>query len=103
MKGLAGLVLSLCDLAEAEGRLLRDNIRRVGTGCALSFIAILFIGAALAFLVAAIYAAIANYTSGPLAWLIMCGVCFLISLLVFWSSSLCAKKSPKKAPKKKPK
>lgn len=101
MKGLAELVLSLCDLAEAEGRALKNGIRRTGQGCLLSGIGLLFAGAALAFITAAIYEALAGILPRPAAFLIMAGVCIVIAAGVLWSAKICSGKPPKKQPEKK--
>lgn len=96
MKGLAELVLSLCDLIEAEGRLLRKSVKRTGQGCVLSAVGIIFIGAALAFLVAAAYEAVAALVPAPVAFLILAAMCGLFAAGILWSARQCTRKSPKK-------
>lgn len=96
LKGLAELVLSLCDLVEAEGRLLKQGVNRTGRGCVLSAIALLFIGAALAFVIAAIYEALAGIVPRPVAFLVLAAACALTAFVVLWSAQKCIKKRPKK-------
>lgn len=91
MKGFAELILSLCDLAEAEGRVLRENIRKVGSGCLLSAIGILFLAAALAFLVASAYKALNLFLPQPLSLLLLSVMCALMGIVLIWSA-----RSPKK-------
>lgn len=93
---MAELVLSLCDLLEAEGRLLRQNVRRTGSGCALAGIGLVFIAAALAFLVAAIYKALSLILAPPLVMLILGCICAMIAAIFFWSAKKCLPKTRQK-------
>lgn len=55
MKGLAGLVLSLFDLCEAEGRLLQENVIATVRRSVILTLGLVFGAVALAFLVASAY------------------------------------------------
>ena len=67
MKGLAELVVSLCDLCEAEGRLLEDGILRTVRRMAFLSLGLLFGAAALALLLAALYALLTELMPTPWA------------------------------------
>lgn len=99
MKSVAELALSLCDLIEAEGRLLRVNIQRTGRGCGIMAIGLVFVAAALAFLTAAIYVWLADWLSRPAALLIMAGVCVLFAAILIWSANAWNKKPKQRAQK----
>lgn len=86
MKGFAGLILSLCDLAEAEGRELRKNIKVTGAGCMLAGIGLLFIGAAFAFCLAALYKAIATLLHPALVFVILAFSSLVIGAAILWSA-----------------
>lgn len=94
---MAELVLSLCDLLEAEGRLLRQNITRTGAGCGIAGIGLLFVCGALLFLTAAVYEILAMYMPKPLVLLVMCAICGLIAvILIIWSGKKCLPKRSQK-------
>lgn len=67
MKGLAELVVSLCDLCEAEGRLLEAGILRTVRRAALLSLGLLFGAAALALLLGALYAGLTALVPTPAA------------------------------------
>ena len=67
MKGLAELVVSLCDLCEAEGRLLEAGILRTVRRAGLLSLGLLFGAAALALLLAALYALLTALLPTPAA------------------------------------
>lgn len=94
MKGLAEFVLSLCDLAEAEGRVFRENVFRVGIGCILAALGLLFIGASLAFIAASFYHALLTITSTPMALLAISAFCAFIGFILLWLG--CFNKSGKR-------
>ena len=98
MKGLAGLVLSLCDLAEAEGRQLRKNIRATGAGCVLAGIGLLFVGAAFAFCVAALYNWLTTILHPAMVMLVLALACLMCAAIILWSAKQCVVK--KTAPRK---
>lgn len=98
MSGFARLVLSLCDLAEAEGRQFRKNIKATGAGCLLISLGILFIGAALAFCVAALYKFLAELLHPSIVFIVLALACAVIAAIILWSARKCV---PKKATTKK--
>ena len=67
MKGLAELVVSLCDLCEAEGRLLEEGILRTVRRVAFLSLGLLFGAGALALLLAALYALLTDLMPTPAA------------------------------------
>lgn len=93
---MAELVLSLCDLLEAEGRSLRTSVKRTGAGCVLITLGLLFCGAGLAFITAAIYEGLCGVVSRPIAMLILAGVCIIFAVGILWSAKLCSGKPKKK-------
>lgn len=96
MKGLAGLVLGLIDLLEAEGALLRENVLRTVRQCVILSLGLIFAGAALAFFVASTYTALAIYVSRPMALAIIGIVCALLSVTLLWIVKISEK--PARAP-----
>lgn len=83
MKGMAELVLSLCELAEAEGRVLRTNVQRMGKGCALVTIAFFFLTLALIFVLVAIYDILAIWLPKAVLLLIMGFITALLAMVFF--------------------
>lgn len=84
MRSLAAFVLSLCNLCEAEGRVLRGNVQDVSLGCAVAGIGLLFVAAALTLVVISIYEGLLAVLPMPACLLIMAGVCALIAgILLF--------------------
>lgn len=79
MKSLAELVLSLCDLCEAEGRVLRENVRNIGLGCAIAGIGLLFVAAAMALVAISIFEGLLAILPLPACLLILAVVCMLIA------------------------
>ncbi|WP_300879677.1 hypothetical protein [uncultured Desulfovibrio sp.] len=67
MKGLAELVVSLCDLCEAEGRLLQEGVLRTVRRTVTLTLGLLFGAAALALLLAALYALLTSFMPVPAA------------------------------------
>ena len=65
MKGLAELVVSLCDLCEAEGRLLQEGVLRTVRRTVTLTLGLLFGAAALALLLAALYALLTSFMPVP--------------------------------------
>ena len=86
MRGLAGLVLSFCDLAEAEGRLLRESVFRTALVCGLAWAGVLFLVAGLAFLVVAAYASLRLVLSQEAVCLVLGAVCGVFGVLFFFSA-----------------
>lgn len=67
MKGLAELVVSLCDLCEAEGRLLQEGVLRTVRRTVTLMLGLLFGAAALALLLAALYSLLTSFMPVPAA------------------------------------
>lgn len=86
MGSLAELILNLCDLLEAEGRLLRANVLRATQKGVLLVLGLLFGAAGLAFFVAAIYKALAMLVPEPVALAILGFLCLAIGIII-WSAS----------------
>lgn len=86
MKGLAELVVSLCDLCEAEGRLLEAGILRTVRRAALLSLGLLFGAAALALLLAALYALLTALLPRPAALALLGGASAGIAGILLWSA-----------------
>lgn len=89
MNSLAELILSLCDLVEAEGRLLKTNILRLFRSCVIGLIGLLFGAAALAFFVGAIYNILVEFMPQYAALAIVGLVCIVICAVLVWSAGKC--------------
>lgn len=85
MKDLAELILSLCGLLEAEGRLLKENALDLTFRCSIMVIGLLFGAAALACMVAAAYSALLLMISRPAAIALMGLMCAMASAGLLWS------------------
>lgn len=83
MKGLAELVVSLFDLCEAEGRLLQESILATARHVGLLFLGLLFGAAALALLLAALYALLNAFLSAEAVLGILGAACAVIALFCF--------------------
>lgn len=83
MKSLAELVLSLCDLGEAEGRLLRENVRNIGIGCGIAGIALLFASACIGLLIISAFDSLLAIIPLPLCLLIAAFLCALAAFILF--------------------
>ncbi|MDE7371531.1 MAG: hypothetical protein K2N07_07310, partial [Desulfovibrio sp.] len=86
MKGLAELVVSLCDLCEAEGRLLEAGILRTVRRAGLLSLGLLFGAAALALLLAALYALLTSLLPTPAALGLLGGASAVIAGLLLWGA-----------------
>ena len=84
MKGLAELVVSLCDLCEAEGRLLEAGILRTVRRVGLLSLGLLFGAAALALLLAALYALLTALLPTSAALALLGGASAAIAGLLLW-------------------
>lgn len=96
MSGVAELILSFCDLLEAEGRVLRINIMRIARGCLILTLGIAFGGAALIFFVASAYEWLLTIFSKTATLAIMGGICLLIAIVLLWGASYCGKQTKRK-------
>ena len=86
MKGLAELVVSLCDLCEAEGRLLEAGILRTVRRAGLLSLGLLFGAAALALLLAALYALLTALLPRPAALALLGCASAAIAGLLLWNA-----------------
>ena len=84
MKGLGELVVSLCDLCEAEGRLLEAGILRTVRRVGLLSLGLLFGAVALALLLAALYALLTALLPRPAALALLGCASALIAGLFLW-------------------
>lgn len=84
MKGLAELVVSLCDLCEAEGRLLEEGILRTVRRAGLISLGLLFGAAALALLLCALYAFLAALLPTPAALALLGCASAAVAGLFLW-------------------
>lgn len=85
MKGLAGLVISLFDLCEAEGRLLQESVIATVQRSVILTLGLIFGAAALAFLVASAYTSLRLFIAAPIALAIMAVICACIAGIMLWS------------------
>ena len=86
MKGLGELVVSLCDLCEAEGRLLEAGILRTVRRAALLSLGLLFGAAALALFLAALYALLTALLPTPAALALLGCASAAIAGLFLWNA-----------------
>ena len=86
VKGLAGLVVSLCDLCEAEGRLLEAGILRTVRRVGLLSLGLLFGAAALALILGALYALLTSLLPTPAALALLGGASAVIAAILLWSA-----------------
>ncbi|GJL73794.1 MAG: hypothetical protein NMNS01_29930 [Nitrosomonas sp.] len=84
MQRLAETIISLLDLAEAEGRLIQQKIIHTLVIMLVYVGAALLILAAIGFILAAIYHALALYLKTVWVFLIMGFICLLISGIAIW-------------------
>lgn len=86
MKGLAELVVSLCDLCEAEGRLLQEGVLRTVRRAVALMLGLLFGAAALAFLLAALYVLLTSLMPVPAALVTLGLASAAIAACLLWSA-----------------
>lgn len=84
MRAFAELVISLCDLCEAEGRLLQESIFATVRRLGLLLLGLLFGAAALALLLAALYAFLSSFLSAQAVLASLGAACALIALFLLW-------------------
>ena len=94
MKGLTELVIGLCDLAEAEGRLLRYNVLKTVRTAALLILGLFFGAAGAAFFVAALYRALVEIVHPAWALCILGLACMGIAGGLVWTTSARKKSTP---------
>lgn len=95
MKGLAELVVSLCDLCEAEGRLLQEGVLRTVRRTVILTLGLLFGAAALALLLAALYALLISLMPVPAALAILGLASAAVAACLLWSARRGAAPSPR--------
>ncbi len=83
MKSLAELALSLCDLLEAEGQVLRENARNLAFGCAVAGIGLIFLAGAAALVAIAVYEGLLSILPMPVCLLILAAFCACIAFAIF--------------------
>lgn len=84
MERLAETIISLFDLAEAEGRLIQQKIIHTLVVMLVYVGAALLILVAIGFILAAIYHALAVYLETVWVFLIMGSICLLLSGIAIW-------------------
>lgn len=84
MERLAETIISLFDLAEAEGRLIQQKILHTLVIMLVYIGAALLILVAIGFILAAIYHALVRYLDMVWVLLIMGSICLLISGIAIW-------------------
>lgn len=102
MNGLSALVLSLCSLIEAEGRLLQENVLRSFLRLLLLLAGVLFGVAAIAFFIAGIYSQLALFMPSALALACVGLISAFVSFIFFWSSGQWGKRKAPSAEKSSP-
>lgn len=84
MKVLTETIVSLCDLAEAEGRLLKRKVLHTLAVGLLMFVAALMLLGALGLMVVALYYALLNWLPPSLIFLTMAVFSLLLTGGVLW-------------------
>lgn len=84
MKSLTESIISLLDLVEAEGRLLRQKINQTITVAVLVLVSGLMLLAAMGLLVTAVYHALLNWLPMSLVFLVMAITSFTLAGIVLW-------------------
>lgn len=85
MKGLAEVILGLCGLVEAEGRLLRENAFTLTRRCVILTLGLLFGAGALALGIAAAYEVMLLMLPEPGALAVAAVLCALVCAALLWS------------------
>lgn len=89
MKRVAGLVLGLCDVLEAEGRLLRESAWHTSLSCALAAVGALFLGGGFVLLVTAAYHVLCALLPVTLVYVVLGALCLIIALGFLWGARKC--------------
>lgn len=89
MKNLAGVILALFDLVEAEGRLLQVKMLHTVRSCLWFALGVIFAGAALAFFLAAAFDWMLTVISRPAAFAITGMASAAISIVFIAGAYLC--------------
>lgn len=100
MRSLAEFILSLLQLFEAEGNLLRANVLRTARGCGLIVVGVVFVAVAIAFFVAAVYELLISIMPSSAVFALMGLICGAIALCLIWSANKCGRIKQKDIPTK---
>ncbi len=84
MEGLTEAIISLFNLAEAEGRLLQKKVFQTAIIVLMLIVSTIFVLAALGFVLAAIYQFLIFYLEITWVLLIMGLICLLIFGIILW-------------------
>lgn len=84
MKMLSETFISLCDLAEAEGRLLKQKTLQTVSVVLLMLVAVVFLGVAVALLLAAFFQSVLTLTSVAMAYLLTASLSLLLAGGMLW-------------------
>ena len=84
MKMLSEAFISLCDLAEAEGRLLKQKTLQTTAVVLMMFVAVVFLGIAVALLLAALFQSILIVSNAPVAYLVTAFASLLLAGGLLW-------------------
>jgi ABC-type transport system involved in cytochrome c biogenesis permease subunit len=84
MKALTETIISLFELAEAEGRLLRQNVLHTFAVALLLLVAAMMLLAAMGLLVTALYYALLNWLPPSLVFLSMALVALCLAGGILW-------------------
>ncbi|HYE03742.1 MAG TPA: hypothetical protein VD963_10980 [Phycisphaerales bacterium] len=85
MKSIAQLIVRVTDLVEAEGRVLRVVMLRLGLGAALGVVAALMCLIGLCLVLVAAYTALEAATSAPVAALVTGLASLLVGGALIWT------------------
>jgi hypothetical protein len=85
---LTEAIIGLCDLAEAEGRLIQQKIIQTLVVILMYVAAALLLMVAVGFILAALYEALAVYLQTPWVFMIMGSICLLLAGITIWSAKL---------------
>lgn len=84
MKALSETFISFCDLAEAEGRLLKQKIIQTAVVILLMIVAVVFLGVAIGLMVSVFFNIILGLTSLTIAYLLTSLLCLTIAGGLLW-------------------
>ena len=84
LRKLTEYILAVCELLEAQGRALRQAVRRTALGMVILLVGGLLLAAGLGFLIAGIYLILAAALTPWAGALITGGIVLLLGALVAW-------------------
>lgn len=88
MERLTEAIIGLCDLAEAEGRLIQQKIIQILVVILMYVAAALLLMVAVGFMLAAIYQTLALYFQISWVFMIMGSICLLFAGITIWCAKL---------------